>query len=257
MASTECGVCRQPAQDGFICWPCTRRLKTHLDSLPGLLAELDITISRQARTGTPQEGRSAEKPMPLHIGASDALAALQASIHGWCRCLSEDTEAAPSGEPHEWLAANIESLRMREWAPDALVELIGQRGGEHGSRIGRAWATVDLPPEAVFAGRCPCGATELLARPGASFTRCRACGQDTSVTDARDRMLASVADRWLPATQVAMALTTPGRKVTGAMVRGYKHRGQITARTNRHGQPTYRVGDIQALLAASDAPVCA
>lgn len=249
-----CPVCDQPASDGYICHGCTQRLRVSLRAVSELLEELDTTLSRQDRIGSPQEGIAAEKPLPMNVGASAAKSTLLASLHGWARCLSEDTGHAITGTPWEWLADNTLSVRMRDWAPDAVLELIGPPGtGDTAVSqdvIGRAWRAVDRPDRLVFIGVCPCG-VELRARRGEGIIRCYGCGVSADVEETRERLLDSAAGQELGAADIARALSTEDQPVTAAMVRGW---ALTDARTRAKGGPAgfgpvrldppkYRLGD--------------
>lgn len=217
--------------------------------IPWLLRELDTAVSRQDQMSARSEGKSAETPSPVNWRAADVLCTLRTSLHGWARCLAEDTDTCISGDAHEWLARHVASLRMREWSPDALLELVGPRGerGFAGSVIGQVWVVIDRAPERVFAGQCACGSW-LWAHPGMADARCRTCGAVVDVEDARDALLTRVAQMWLTAAQAAAALTTPAQPVTPAMIRKLKFLKRVPSQTNDRGQATYRVSDIQDAL---------
>jgi hypothetical protein len=50
-------VCGEPAGDAFLGKACARRLERALGDLPALIADLDITLTRQAVTGAHGEGK--------------------------------------------------------------------------------------------------------------------------------------------------------------------------------------------------------
>src|SRR3954470_7008113 len=76
-----CGVCTAPTGDGAcLCRTHTDDLRNRLTGVPGrligvaeLVAELDITVTRQARTAQQSEGgRSTERPLAWNENASRA-----------------------------------------------------------------------------------------------------------------------------------------------------------------------------------------
>jgi hypothetical protein len=232
--------------EAFLCHACTGRLTATLRSCGALLTELDVTVARLDRHGPGNGSRSAEKPLPVNLTASARLADLAASLHGWARCLAEDTAATPSEPVHEWLANNTASIRLRDWAPDAEAEIT--------RRATAAWRVIDRPPDTRCAGNCPCG-QPLRAVEGQAVITCRECGAHTDVAEARDAMLARSDDRQLPAATIARALSQDGAPVTPSMIRGWVHwdashgGGLASCAVDRAGRPLYRLGDVRARLA--------
>ncbi|QAY70008.1 hypothetical protein [Xylanimonas protaetiae] len=95
---------------------------------------------------------------------------------------------------------------------------------------------------------------ELYARPGATQVDCPDCGATYQVADRRAWLLDQIADRLLPARDMAQAVHgLIGVDVTATTldnnIRGWKHTGRLTARgLTRDGRPTYRIGDVIALV---------
>jgi len=84
-----CGV---PVRDGFLCRSCSRRLERALGDLPALIADLDITLARQAVTGAHSEGKPTKKdsqPLPLHNDAAKVASNLRYVLATSVRYLSE------------------------------------------------------------------------------------------------------------------------------------------------------------------------
>lgn len=92
MTNTLCVVgCGQPAETDM-CNVCWSNLRRQLESIPVLLDELDVTVTKQAKisaggigfvTGNP------ETALPIHLGASTAAAELRDKLSSWVRDLWE------------------------------------------------------------------------------------------------------------------------------------------------------------------------
>jgi hypothetical protein len=227
----------------------------------GILTELEWTVARLARIEhrpapalVDPDGHlpltAAVTRSPMHEGASVALGALRAQVHGWARILAEESSVAINGDPVVWLAGHVDSVRLREWGPDCHREVMDS--------VARAEQIIDQPPELVFAGVCPggdrsCG-VELWALPGAGVVQCRSCGVPWDVAEVRTWLLRTAEDRELTATEIGRAMSVEGRQVTAAMVRGWAASdrravdrggsgGFAATAVNDRGQPLYRLGD--------------
>lgn len=116
---------------------------------------------------------------------------------------------------------------------------------------------VDRPPALRYAG--PCWAEdadggqceeELYALEGAATVRCPGCGAAHDLGLRRQWLLGQVDDVLANAATLAAALSSLDRPVTASMIRNYADRGRITAHgRDRDDRPTYRVGDVLAVLA--------
>lgn len=248
----QCTACTRTMTDtAYLCHACTGRLRSSLRAIRALLEELETTAARLSRQGEAVGGRSSEKPLPINLHAADQRTEIVAILHGWARCLWEESgspeEHAPAEPVGEWLAARVDAIRLREWAPDAFSEIEGHAA--------TGWTAVDLPPETVCLGHCTCG-QPLRAPVGKTTVRCpdQECGATHDVQERRDRMLAASDDMELPAATIARAL-----EVTPAAIRGWAHwdsghGGWFAACTvDRSGRPRYRLGDARRRLAQARA----
>ena len=240
----------------FLCHACTGRLGSTLRSCVALIGELETTVARLGRHGETVGSRSAEKPLPVNLHASICLTDLTANLHGWARCLWEESGSpeihAPTEPVSEWLAEHMTSIRLREWAPDAFSEIE--------SSVSAGWREVDIPPETQCLGHCTCG-EPLRAPAGKTTVRCPdpECGARYDVAERRERMLAASDGMELPAGTIARALTDGPAQVTPAMIRGWAHwdaahDGWFAAcAVDRSGRPRYRLGDARRRLAQARA----
>lgn len=101
-------LCGRPAPDATLCRTCTKQLKRDLIDLPALADDLDVTLTRQDRvTPANDGGRSAETPLPLSLHASDALAAIRATLTSWCLLTCDEMGAHPPRDKIPNLALHL------------------------------------------------------------------------------------------------------------------------------------------------------
>ena len=250
--------CDQPAHNGHLCSTCRDYLRADLKNLPGLLADLQITIARLDRVNAEQPGvrASGEAPLPLRIGPMEARRDLTETLRIWVWHV-----AVRSGVriTKTWL--NPENLagwlttRIEHVDSDPLA---GTLSDEIGSAVVRGWRTVDKPSERRYAGPCDSCEMDLYAHPHADEITCD-CGATYRVDARRDWLLDQAEDHLLTATEMSRALPgllpldPKGRQpvLTAAMIRGWAHRGRLTQHPPHPSQPlapTYRVGDVLDLV---------
>jgi hypothetical protein len=247
MSARECPVCERPVRDSVLCKYCTGTVTTCLAEVPDLLAELEVTTTRQA-VGGPRStaGRSAETPLPYGDRASDAAKQLTGTLTLWARVITPGTYTALTAATH--LRTHIHDLARHALAEKAYDQITAARA--------HAYDVIDRRPDLVPAGQCGTelddGSTcrEILyGDPDRSTVRCR-CGAEHAMD--RTWMLTAARDQEWTAAEIGRV--TPG--VTAAMVRRYAHRKLIKPVGERHiGTarviPTYRVGDLLDLLGAA------
>lgn len=246
MSARECPVCERPVRDAVLCKYCTATVVTCLGEVPDLLAELEVTTTRQSVTGSRSTaGRSAEIPLPYGARASDATKQLTDTLTVWARVLTPTgTFTALTAAVH--LRTHIHDLARHALAEKAYDQITAARA--------HAYTVIDRPVDLVPAGQCGaelddgdrCTRT-LYADPDRSAVRCPDCGTSRDL----DRAWMLEGARDLEWTAAEIGRVTAG--VTAAMVRSYAHRGLITAVGDRklgpdRTIPTYRVGDLLDLL---------
>lgn len=192
---------------------------------------------------------------PLCPPAERAIYGHRPCDHGSCAAIRGRTPAHPIARAALWLVDQMDWLRHRDVADDALAEL------EYAAAIVRR--TVDTRSPRWYAG--PCGGVtdsggectaDLYGHVGAEILRCGACGSWTYASERRAWLLERVEDVLGTAAQLAAAATSLGYEaVTSARIRGYAHRGRIVAHgSDQWARPTYRFGDVLDLLDAADTP---
>jgi hypothetical protein len=160
-----------------------------------------------------------------------------------------------------WLRDHVEDIRHHAAAGELVEELR--------AIVDQVRRVVDCPADRWYAGRCgyvrgegqePCGA-DLYVKAGSVVFTCPGCGASYSAVERRDYLRAAARDTLATATEIAGALTTLGRPVTAASIRGYAHRGRLEQRGEMPDPrredvtwPLYRFGDVLELLDRTLAP---
>lgn len=281
----RCGA-EQRTDPRILCEPCGTELHGHLRSVREVLALLRDTAARldriDRRSGNDDDVRrtldsrfpltAAATSSPVAFGATEAGREVRTVVLRWVQrtldvVLPPDRPMAArydvferaGRDPSGWLADRWQLIRRQPWAATCADEVA--RAVRH------AYALVDTPPDTWFAGSCDvvlddpdhpgtthlCG-WQLEGRLDESVVRCRGCGTQHDVAERRERMLARMPDVLVTAADAARALSTPGRPVTAAMVRGWRHRGHLEPETgpderplyNDAGAPLYRLAAVQA-----------
>jgi hypothetical protein len=89
MMTATCPVCTAAQPEGLLCHACTTRLERDLGDVPAIVAELDVTLSRQARIGSGgKSGVMANHRDGYHAAASLASSTLTNVLTTWARDVS-------------------------------------------------------------------------------------------------------------------------------------------------------------------------
>lgn len=283
MIPRDCGVpgCRRTVGDAApICTHHAGELAEALRSVPDLLDDLLVTISRQDRLSTGgTAGPPDEQPAP-RLDVSRTLDALVGEITTWARDLAgthgltipvpdrpaQDTRIQAAALAADWLADHAHLIRTHPAALEAYRALT--------RTIAHARSRTDRPPPLAGFGPCPCG-SELRADPDAATIVC-GCGLTHDTAELGSELLTRADHLLLTATELATALTSwSGESVAvgtvhrwhsmdrlaprqwlhdAQLVLSEPHR-QLTPRVKgkppppqRCCRPLYRVGDAMALL---------
>lgn len=275
--------CGRPV-DGSLCADHAEQLRVTLAALPGLLEDLDVTISRQDRVNGPavasgrvpvfEEGTSTlvQTPWAFHPDAAaladDALATLSAAAEDAGAAVGVTGAGGTVADRTDRLRA-LAALLVEECpnltrhvdAADWLDQL-----ADLSHRIQRAVSGVE-PKQ--YLGLCehvpadqdhPCG-TELYAKQHATATACTECGADYDVPARKAELLARADDAHLTLREISSALTSLAaplglqrlrRIVDGDAVArraGRPHRYAIYPVGMDGKDALYRVGDVTERLA--------
>ncbi|WP_068924996.1 hypothetical protein [Planobispora rosea] len=267
-----------------VCAACEARLIRDLAAIPALAIELDITLTRQARTGSGGTGRAEageevdgrtglavrRAPLPWIEAAAEARDVLKSALVGWWRELAGEgvgpyCEAAcehPSCEwvhlgrvPDDtlagiatWLARHVARLLAHPAAEEVVDEIT--------TAVARARHAIDRAADRIYAGPCDACGLDLYARPDALTVAC-ACIDATGrrrvydVAARRAWMFDQVIDMIGNASWVASVSTMLGSPVSPSTVRTWGGRGRLTVRgygpplnPGADPHPLYRVGDV-------------
>lgn len=246
--SAVCPICDAPQDQGLACHSCTSRLERELSEVAAIVAELDISLSKQARIGSSGEGKQGKgwqrEKVPIDVGAMQAADNLGNVLTTWARDLLETENGrwttplmvsrTPAVTSSRALLVMIPTIRRHP----AVVELVD----EITDAIGQARRAVDRPADRVYLGQCmvptpdedgrevTCLA-ELYARPNASEVTCKVCGAEHEVGEHRAWLLQRAADMIVTVREASLYLgEVGGIKVSQASIRGYLHRGKLAYR---------------------------
>jgi hypothetical protein len=243
----------QPTDGAVLCGACVAKLQARLGHVPALVAELEVTITRQDRTTASKVGgRGSETPSPYNERASDTGAQLRDRLSLWARAVAEHFGASvPHAEPRNIAVVAAQWLMEHPWTV-AGYPAAGDLFEEISDDVRAAFQVIDRPPDAVFAGRCQCGGL-LYARPGHQLATCRApdCGLDYGVEEMRTWMLGEIKHREGTATEVSAILRAVGIKISYTTIHRWHARGRL-ARADGY-RPVYRVGDVVAVATGEEA----
>ena len=129
-----------------------RRLQTALQeklaTVPGLVEELVVTITRQSKIqrsglGNPRRQKPGSR-LPFHIAAADAADELHNSLVTWVRFTCEARQIHYTGHDDDlslsrWLRRNMVALALTEGSEEAYDDIA--------ARIDECRRQIDLPPE--------------------------------------------------------------------------------------------------------------
>ena len=251
----DCSIDGRPSNDATICPGCLDQLKAVLRTVPALVDELEVTLSRQARVGTRNGRRGSETPLPFHLRASVDLETLRDGLRLWAGAVAErrgvvlDSPATATGYA-AWLVRWSGEVAQH---PDA-AEL-------HGDVLSMAEAarrTVDLPPTLHFVGPCDeCGA-DLYCGAGASTVTCRTegCGQAYDVAARRAWLLEAAVDQLRTAAELSRELPWIGGVVIDRkLINQWAVRDRITKYLphprDPYGRTRFRLGEVLELARAT------
>lgn len=258
MSRTPCPVetCDRPMPGSrVICGACEADIARALASVPGVCADLDVTLARQTSRTT--AGRSAVVPLPYDPRASEAAYVLRSTLAGWVRALRDQNPDGDDDPPDDtppamaaWLSQRLQRLVRHPAAPEAHGEIV--------SAVAAAQRVVDRRPGYLYAGPCDGCGHALYAKPGAEWIRCPTPGCESAavrLSERREWMLEQCKDLIGSSSFVAMVCTGLGYPVSDSTVREWvrrKHlsphsyqdpRGDDATKEGRR-RPVYRVEDV-------------
>lgn len=107
--------CERPTPDAFVCTACTAKARRMLADLPSDMTELDVTLTRQSKTGRGgARGVGHEYALAYAWAASDDIWAIGNTVSTWARSVRE--ERYP--EPDDLQIGPVCELGAPPWLPD-------------------------------------------------------------------------------------------------------------------------------------------
>lgn len=259
--SAQCPVCGNPQAQGLLDDACTTRLERELADVAAIVAELDVTLSKQARIGSGDHGGKKPKGwdrerLPINVGAIEAGDNLANVLTTWARDVyREDLSWAMHGfgsaNYATVLLGAIDAVRRHP----AVAELVD----EVTDAVAQARRAVDRPADRIYLGQCyvetpdedgrqvTCLA-EIWARPNASEVACKVCGAEHPVAERRAWLLQRASDLIVTVKEASQYLgEVGGIKVSQSSIRGYLHRQKLTYRPLGVTKGI-RLGDLLAVV---------
>lgn len=275
--------CSAPTGDGgYLCKAHTEDLRRELLSVSGtpgqarkpwatsadeqriadqLADELDVTITRQARTARPAEGgRSSERPLPWNENASARAFEMNATLNAWAldtSKLGEDERDQLIRVHHSdtaalaaWLVRNLHTLRMHPEAGTAHDEIL--------NAIREARRAIDRASDPVPFGECGQIFEEgtvcreiLYGQLDRHQVTCKACGTSHATRPRLEWMLEHLRGMLSTLPDLVVHASLAGKRTTEDKLRLMVGRGRFSpVGTMPDGRPIYRVAE--ALKALDD-----
>lgn len=255
---TVCACSRPITDSANLCHPCTDSLRKTLAELPSWHQRLEITRTRQSKTGGRGIGvisRSTTQPLPWDERASRAARTLRHQLVAAIITLAADH---PGRMPDDSIPAMSTWLlgRLQQWRQHAdAAELLDNLQ----AAVDDVTTVCDRQPDRIYLGQCSARHDEdstecpadVYADLGATVAYCaeRNCRATHVVSDRRRVLLDAVQDQLVDVPTLSAALSSLDQPVTTSAIRGLIARGRLIP----HGHDTagtalYRVGDLAQLL---------
>lgn len=288
MPSVSCGKCGAPTGDRLpLCRTCLAALIGELRAVPGIVADLLVTLARQDRVTVRLASPSTQTPLPLRLHASRALDELGNTVTTWARALCEDhhvslatpvvaaavrrardghrpdpaalAAVAPTSAEIAalWLAAHPHWIRRLPDPVEARNDIV--------DAITRARRAMDRMPELRYRGPCRVCAADLYAEAAATTIVCTSCDTSFNATDVREFLLSQVENQLATSRQiVAVVRELTGKPLPFGTLRAWRSRGQLVPRAWQHNgrvsahwihrddPPLFRLGDALDLLSRAN-----
>ena len=149
MSERPCVLCTRPVADAKCCVRCRDTLSRDLGDVDALDEQLEIVLTRQTRYAERNGSRSAERPLPVDLRASEASWVLRNTLTTWARVMGWTTGATTNAALSTWLFVRVEAIRHHEAADECMSEI--------GAAVGMVRRVVDAPANRTSfpVGPCP------------------------------------------------------------------------------------------------------
>lgn len=186
-----CPICSAEQRESLPCKACMAQIARNLRAVPGILAELDLAASRQARLTAPTPGGLASERSPIGWEATEAARDLTITLIRWANTATRRPSYYATTATRQ-LLAHLTHVRAHTDTPDF--------AGHFADNIDTARRIIDKPDQRPSVGACPtllddgeCGAP-LYLDPEAGTVHCPRCHRTFDRTELRhlgDMLLSS------------------------------------------------------------------
>lgn len=230
-----CGVCGSEDATRPLCASCTGTLERYLAETDALCGELEVTITRQAKTRT-AGSTTTEKPVPFNVEASTAKGVLRMTLKGFAAYVAERrlaegvTVKLPTPATAENCATvllnHVDWISRRDEAPEI------HRAVEQAVRD--ATRAIDNAPDTITLGVCggddgECTAP-LRAIHGHHQTTCHTCGTVWDVNERRDWLLTQAGHYHVTPAEASRIIPD----LTPQRIKKWSQRGHVTRYDGRY-----------------------
>lgn len=273
--------CGRPSPDTYLCPRCADHLEKLLAELPALLRDLEVTISRQANAGRPEQTQRGKPGTTVLYDPGDHASRLadeaRMGLSTWVRHLCEQR-----GYPQPylmtarsmavWLTSHVSAIAADEAAGDCYARMQELRHAisraiDNLAKVlaGQCTATIKALDLAVHGADLAVGYLErpcdaiLRTRHGDRMIRCDECGTEYDAVEVWVANLERAREQHLTAEDCARLITRARLgHVTEPQIRKLTSRGKLFSyRDDEVGRPLYLLGELLDLLARDDRKVSA
>lgn len=204
-----CGMCGAPATVGSMCATCVARAELRIRDTPGLLRDLDVTITKQAKQAAPGPGGGSDR-MVLNLAASVAGTELRAAWRVF------------AGKHDPTVREVLDGFRATVRSPVT---------PERVTRLDLAFKAADRSrdsaPERRVIGTCTCGRPLATARTEGTI-ECRHCGSRWDIAGTLEDRTERVRHREVSPQEAETYMRAAYRaKVPAETVRSWIKRGDL------------------------------
>lgn len=192
-----------------MCGACVARTELTIRDTPALLADLDVTITKQAKQAAPGPGGGSDR-MVLNLAASEAGSELRAAW--WVFASRQD---APAWE----VLVGFHTMVRHPDTPDKVRRLNAAFQAADRAR--------DSAPERRVIGTCPCGNPLATARTAGTI-ECRHCGERWDIAGTVEDRAARIREREVSPQEVERYMWAAFRvRLPAETVRTWIKRGAL------------------------------
>lgn len=215
-----------------------------LAGVPGLLQELEVTLTRQhqflQRGSGGRSSEGAEFMLPFNIAAGQAIDGIVTVLRRYGAAVAELLAVPAPAEPARrarWLA--LELL----WVP-ADSPALADMASALSDAVAAGWQVIDRPDELMYVGVCEKCRMPLYAEPDAKTGECSRCRAVFFPEQLRDTLIARARYQYGSAAELARLLPWfDDRPVTESAIRKAGDRGKLT-RYQIGGRIVYQIGEV-------------